>query len=181
MKPMHRPSLRPAVTKAEKMIKVDHAGENGAVNIYRAQYLVCRIFRPSLCAELLDFQRHEEAHRAIFLTWLQRRGIRRCVSYHGCGFGGFVLGLVTALLGRRAIWATTYAVEHVVLDHLDGQLAYLRSRDDGAYRCVEKIYAEEKAHHDHGHHQISRRGVLTRTLIACVQLSTETVIRIGMR
>jgi 3-demethoxyubiquinol 3-hydroxylase len=178
---MHRTALRPAATMAEKMIKVDHAGENGAVNIYRAQHLVCRVFRPSLCAELRDFQRHEETHRNIFLTWLQKRGIRRCISYHGCGIGGFVLGLVTALLGRRAIWATTYAVEHVVLEHLDGQLAYLRSRDDEAHRCVAKIYAEEMAHHDHGHHQISRHGVLAGMLIACVKLSTEAVIRIGMR
>ncbi|MBL6938793.1 MAG: demethoxyubiquinone hydroxylase family protein [Alphaproteobacteria bacterium] len=43
--------LRPAATVAEKMIKVDHAGENGAVNIYRAQRLVARIRAPSLLSQ----------------------------------------------------------------------------------------------------------------------------------
>ncbi|WP_367281214.1 demethoxyubiquinone hydroxylase family protein [Sneathiella sp.] len=37
-------TLRPAKKTAEKMIKVDHAGENGAVNIYRAQRTVA-LFR----------------------------------------------------------------------------------------------------------------------------------------
>ncbi len=41
------------------MIKVDHAGESGAVNIYRAQYLVAQVRAPHLKANLKEFQNHE--------------------------------------------------------------------------------------------------------------------------
>src|ERR1700761_4022842 len=86
--------LRPANTVAEKMIKVDHAGENGAVNIYRAQKLVARVRAPSLVKQLEEFQRHEEEHRSIFQGYLAKIGIRRCVSYKLSAVGGFSLGFV---------------------------------------------------------------------------------------
>ena len=60
--------MRAAKTVAEKMIKVDHTGENGAVNIYRAQRLAASIRARSLLPQLKEFQEHEEEHREIFLS-----------------------------------------------------------------------------------------------------------------
>jgi ubiquinone biosynthesis monooxygenase Coq7 len=173
--------LRPARSVAEKMIKVDHAGENGAVNIYRAQRLVARIRAPSLLKQLAEFQRHEEEHRRIFRDHLDKIGVRPCVSYHFCCMGGFSLGLVTGLVGPSAIAATTFAVEHVVLRHLEDQLEYLRDASPEACDCVTRIYDDERGHHDAAEARLSRDGWLTRSLIAVVQLCTEQVIRIGMR
>jgi ubiquinone biosynthesis monooxygenase Coq7 len=173
--------LRPASTVAEKMIKVDHAGENGAVNIYRAQKLVARIRAPSLIKQLAEFQQHEEEHRRIFGDHLAGIGVRRCVSYHLSGAGGFSLGFVTGLIGPSAIAATTFAVEHVVLRHLEEQLEYLQRASPDARACVMRIYDDERAHHDTALGQLPREGRLTRSLIAVVQLCTELVIRIGMR
>ena len=172
--------LRPASTVAEKMIKVDHAGENGAVNIYRAQKLVARIRAPSLLHQLSEFQRHEEEHRRIFRDHLAAIGVRRCVSYHFSGAGGFSLGFVTGLIGPSAIAATTFAVEHVVLRHLEEQLEYLRDASPEAHACVRRIFEDERAHHDTAEAQLAR-GWLTRSLIGVVQICTELVIRIGMR
>ncbi len=163
------------------MIKVDHAGENGAVNIYRAQALVSRWLRPKLVPMLRENQTHEEQHRAIFKGFLDARDIRRCVSYHACGMGGYALGFVTGLMGRKAIHATTYAVEHVVLKHLAEQMAYLREADKHAFACVQKIHADEQAHHDQAEAGIGARDRLTKILIAIVRLCTEGVIRFGMR
>jgi ubiquinone biosynthesis monooxygenase Coq7 len=163
------------------MIKVDHAGENGAVNIYRAQRLVARIRSPSLVEQLTEFQHHEGEHRAIFREYLTKIGVRRCVSYHFAGAGGFSLGFVTALIGPSAIAATTFAVEHVVLRHLEEQLDYLKDASPEARDCVRRIYDDERAHHDTAEGQMSHDSWLTRILIAVIQLCTETVIRIGMR
>lgn len=173
--------LRPAATVAEKMIKVDHAGENGAVNIYRAQRLAARLRAPSLLAQLAQFQQHEEEHRRIFHAHLAQIGVRRCVSYSLCGAGGFALGLVTGVLGPSAIAATTFAVEHVVLRHLEHQLEYLRSAAPEARDCVTRIYDDERAHHDAAQAGLLRERRLTRVLIAVVRFCTEQVIRIGMR
>lgn len=173
--------LLAAQTLSEKMIKVDHAGENGAVNIYRGQVAVARLFNQQLVAQLLEFQAHEEAHREIFRMYLADHQIRRCVSYHACGFGGLALGLITGFGGRRAIAATTYAVEHVVLAHLADQIDYLRMADTNALECVLRIYNDEKEHHDSAEAQIGSRDWLTRLLIGVVKLSTEATIRFGMR
>lgn len=173
--------LRVASSIPEKMIKTDHAGENGAVNIYRAQRLVASIRARALLPQLTEFQRHEEEHRQIFRDHLKAIGVRRCVSYHLCGAGGFALGFVTGLMGPKAIAATTYAVEHVVLDHLEEQLSYLKDTDPAAYACVHRIYADEKEHHDTAEHMFDLNGPLSQSLIKIVQFSTEWVIRIGMR
>lgn len=173
--------LRPASTVAEKMIKVDHAGENGAVNIYRAQRLVARVRAPALLGQLTEFQKHEEEHRRIFRDHLAGIGVRRCVSYYFCGVGGFSLGLVTGLVGPSAIAATTFAVEHVVLRHLEEQLEYLETASPDARACVLRIYEDERAHHDAAEARLSCNGWLTRSLVAVVQTCTELVIWIGMR
>ncbi len=173
--------LRAASTLAEKMIKVDHAGENGAVNIYRAQAMVSRMLRPKLVSPLRENQRHEEHHRRIFADYLCARNIRRCISYHMCGIGGFALGFVTGVMGRKAIFATTYAVEHVVLAHLNHQMTYLREAEPQAFACVADIYADEKAHHDSAEVGMGAPDALTRSLIFIVRLCTEAVIRFGMR
>ena len=175
------PLLRPAQSKSEKMIKVDHAGENGAVNIYRAQRLSASLFWRSLRPQLREFQEHEEEHREIFRQHLAARGVRRCISYHLCGFGGFALGLVTGLMGRSAIAATTYAVENVVLTHLEHQMVYLKTNDTDAHDCVAKIYQDEKEHHDTAADQIDENSFLAKGLIRIVKMSTEGVIAIGMR
>jgi ubiquinone biosynthesis monooxygenase Coq7 len=173
--------MRPAKTVAEKMIKVDHTGENGAVNIYRAQAIGAGLFARDLVAGIRENQAHEERHRQIFARQLKQRGIRRCVSFHFAGAGGYVLGLVTGLMGRRAIHATTFAVEHVVLGHLKLQLSYLKGRDAAAFQSVSQIVAEEQEHHDHAAKSLVQRDWLTATLIFVVRLCTEGVIRFGMR
>jgi len=174
--------LRPAQTKAEKMIKVDHAGENGAVNIYRAQTLVARIRAPSLVTRLQHFQSHEEEHRRIFSAHLSDNGIRRCVSYHLNGIGGYMLGFVTAIIGPSAIAATTYAVESVVLEHLDQQMNYLQGTDTTAYKAVSAIYLDEKEHHEEAKQRLQDGNpTLTRIMILIVKACTEAVIRFGMR
>lgn len=173
--------LRPASTDAEKMIKVDHAGENGAVNIYRAQKAVSRIRAPGLFGLLAENQSHEEEHRRIFAVYLADNGIRRCISYHLCGIGGYTLGFVTGLIGPRAVAATTYAVEHVVLTHLEEQLRFLGEHDASAHDCVSRIVDDERAHHDTAESHMNKDGFLTRVLVFIVSLSTEGVIRFGMR
>jgi demethoxyubiquinone hydroxylase (CLK1/Coq7/Cat5 family)/pimeloyl-ACP methyl ester carboxylesterase len=119
-----------------RILKVNHAGENGAVNIYRGQILAARLTARSMVPELAEFQSHEQRHRAIFAAELQRRGRRRCRSYLLCGLGGLVLGLMTGILGRRAISATTVAVERVVLGHLAQQLRVLRGKDEAAVTAI---------------------------------------------
>lgn len=164
-----------------RMIKVDHAGEHGAICIYSGQLFMARVFARGQVDELKAFLSHERRHRAVFQAELQRRGYRRCRSYWLCGLGGLVLGLVTGLCGRKAIVATTVAVERVVLKHLAHQLHTLRDIDPLAVAAIASIVEEEQHHHDHSAAQIDRDDPWFRALAPVVTAWTEAVIWMGMR
>lgn len=165
----------------DRIIKVNHAGEHGAICIYTGQILMARFIAPGMVAELTEFRSHEQRHREIFGAELQRRGRRRCRSYWLCGIGGFVLGTITGLLGANAIAATTAAVESVVLRHLEQQLVVLRGNDPAAVSAISAIVTEEQQHHDHSASQVQAGKFWPKVLTPIVSASTETVIWLGMR
>jgi ubiquinone biosynthesis monooxygenase Coq7 len=171
---------RAQLTYADRVLKVNHAGEHGAVNIYRGQRLVCFWRDAALRQDLEEFRAHEERHRAIFAAELARRGVRHCRSYALCGFGGFVLGVMTGICGRASIAAVTVAVERVVLRHLEIQLRTLAD-DPPAHAAVAAIIEDERAHHDRAA-QEPRQGIFWPRLIRpAVSGATELVIWTGMR
>lgn len=165
-----------------RIMKVNHAGENGAVQIYTGQILVARLTAPSLVNELRHFRVHETEHRRIFEEELERRGMRRCRSYLLCGLGGFLLGASTALFGKGAIAATTVAVERVVLGHLQQQFLALEHDDPAAAQAVRAIVHEEQEHHDKAATHAAGASRLWLALLApVVAAATEVVIWTGMR
>jgi|APTNR8051073442_1049403.scaffolds.fasta_scaffold01286_11 ubiquinone biosynthesis monooxygenase Coq7 len=173
--------LRPAQSIPEKMIKVNHAGENGAVNIYRGQQVFGWLYGRKQFQTLQEFEAHEREHRTIFANYLGENKIRRCISYHFCGIGGLTLGIITGLLGKQIIAATTFAVETVVLEHLDKQLKFLKGQDIIAFECVKKIYDDEKSHRDQSAANLNMNGLINGIVISIVSFFTEYTIKFGMR
>jgi ubiquinone biosynthesis monooxygenase Coq7 len=165
----------------DRILKVNHAGENGAINIYRGQVFVSRLRAPSLVPDLREFQSHEEGHRSLFWAELERRGRPRCRSYHLCGAGGLALGIFTGILGPSAVAATTVAVESVVLRHLEAQLVALRETDAAAHAAISAIVREEREHHDRAAAVATAPSIWVKLLTPVVSVSTEVVIWLGMR
>ena len=165
----------------DRIMKVNHAGEHGAICIYSGQIFMARLTARDLVGELKEFRSHELRHRSIFWSELQVRGRPRCRSYWVCGLGGYVLGLVTGLFGHNAIAATTVAVEGVVLRHLEQQVTNLQSSDPAAVAAISAIVAEERQHHEQSASHVQVSGIWSKVLTPIVAASTETVIWLGMR
>lgn len=165
----------------DRIMKVDHAGEHGAIAIYSAQILMARFTCPDTVAALIEFRSHECRHRSVFEAELRRRGVRRCRSYWLCGIGGYALGAITGLFGRSAIAATTVAVESVVLRHLEEQLGRLDSLDPTAAAAIHSIVEEERQHRDHAASDLDAKGFWPKLLTPVVSASTEAVIWLGMK
>lgn len=165
----------------DRVMKVDHAGEHGAVCVYRAQRRFARWRAPEMVPELDEFLAHERSHRAQFEAELRRRNKPRCRSYALCAVGGFFLGTVTGLAGRQAIAATTVAIERVVLRHMHEQLQALDGVDQRAADTLRRIIVEEQEHHDRSATQIGRKGPLPKLIDPLVTWATEAVIWLGMR
>lgn len=162
-------------------MKVDHAGEHGAICVYRAQRWFARWRAPEMVAELDHFLAHERGHRARFGAELARRNRRRCRSYYWCGVGGFTLGAITGLAGRHAIASTTVAIERVVLRHMHQQVAALDGIDPEAVVALREIIEEEQEHHDLSAARSSARRFWPTLIDPVVSASTEAVIWLGMR
>ncbi|KAB8066824.1 demethoxyubiquinone hydroxylase family protein [Janthinobacterium violaceinigrum] len=165
---------------SNRAMKVNHAGEQGAIGIYTGQIFMARWTASHLVQELRAIRVHEREHRTIFHDVLERRGLPRCRSYYLCATGGYVLGIVTGLCGARAISLTTVAVERVVLRHLRHQLAML-SDDDDASGAITAILRDEQEHHDQASIRTQDSGMFGRMLSAVVSGATESVIWLGMR
>ncbi len=164
-----------------RILKVDHAGEFGAINIYRAQIAVATVFCRDLLPQLREFLAHERRHLATFREVMRARGVARCRSYWLCGIGGFALGLSTGLLGRSGIMACTAAVETVVTSHLAHQLVALDAASDtAAWTAVNSILADEQEHQATGI-ALSRHSVLYQPVGWVVSRATSSVIWLGMR
>jgi ubiquinone biosynthesis monooxygenase Coq7 len=173
--------LKAGETLGDRVMKVDHAGEHGAVCIYTAQRWIARWRAPEMLGELDDFLAHERRHRARFGAELSDRGQRRCRSYHFCALGGFALGVVTGLLGRKAIAATTVAIERVVLRHMQEQVAALDGVDESAADALRRTICEEQEHHDRSAARFPAGSWWPRIIDPLVSSSTEAVIWLGMR
>lgn len=163
-----------------RYLKVDHAGEHGAVQIYTGQIAVARWRCPELVPLLEEFRTHELRHRDVLGAALASRNVRRCRSWLLCELGGYMLGVLTALCGRKAIGATTAAVERVVLGHLRTQLAELERTDPAAFAAIASIVADEQTHHDSGELLAGSRSLWLPILTPIVAAATEAVIWVGM-
>lgn len=161
---------------------MNHAGEFGAINIYKAQLLVCSIFMKKHVPMLNDFLQDETRHKDLFWDEIKKRNGVKCKSYWLCGVGGYVIGFVSSLLGTKGIMACTWAVESVVISHLNQQLNYLSTKEDtAAFNVVNSILEDEVNHRDTGHNLGGASNFLFAPLRFAISLFTECVIRIGMR
>ena len=167
-------------TLGDRIMKVNHAGEHGAICIYTAQRWFARWRAPSMVAELDHFLEHERRHRAIFQAELQARNRKRCKSFHLCGLGGLLLGAITGMAGKHAIAATTVAIERTVLRHMKEQLAALQDADLAAHGAVAAVIADEQEHHDQSQGHLPQGSRWSAYIDPLVTGSTAAVIFLGM-
>jgi ubiquinone biosynthesis monooxygenase Coq7 len=159
-----------------RILKVNHAGEYGAVRIYRAQLWLARRLYPDIVNFLEETLGHEIQHCARFRDAMRPRNTGPCRAMILWGNGGYVLGFVTALLGRQGVWICTAAVEATVHRHLEEQLHYLAGKDLELYGLISAIQVQELRHLDHADERISADAAWSRALNATIAGTTEALI-----
>jgi ubiquinone biosynthesis monooxygenase Coq7 len=159
-----------------RILKVNHAGEYGAIRIYRAQIWVARRLYPDVVAFLEETLGHEINHCAMFRSAMPQRGARPCRATVLWGNGGLILGFLTALMGREGIWICTAAVEGAVHKHLDDQLFFLRDKDPELHALIDAIQAEELHHLNYAEERVRSRSLWARSLSGFISAATDTVI-----
>jgi 3-demethoxyubiquinol 3-hydroxylase len=159
-----------------RILRVNYAGECGAIRIYGAQIFVARRLHPSVVPFLVETIAHERRHAATFRELMWPRGTRPCRAMPVWGAGGTLLGLFTGLLGINAIMICTEAVERTVHTHLNKQLAFLGERDTVLSDAIRAIRDEEVGHHDRAHDGRTSFGFFARVLDTLVAGATSLLI-----
>jgi len=158
-----------------RILKVNHAGEYGAIRIYAGQRLIARYFHKELLPFLDEVFRHEMEHCQIFVAAMPARDSRPCRMMWAWGFGGYILGIATALMGYQAIMVCTAAVEGTVHMHLNDQIRFLASKDEPLRMLISDIRKQELEHLHYAETRLVPNG-LYRPLEWLIRLSTEAVI-----
>lgn len=164
-----------------RILRVNHAGEHGAVSIYEAQLARIGERHPDLRRWLDETLAHEKEHRAAFRAAMPERAAKPCRALGVWSVGGGVLGGSSALLGRTGTLACTAAVERTVHAHLQQQIAFLKARDPALAALVEDIQRDELSHLHYAEANLPRVSPLAILLRPLIGLATEALIAISTR
>jgi ubiquinone biosynthesis monooxygenase Coq7 len=143
-RPPYLPGDLPLEAETLAMIRVDHAGEYGAVRIYEGQLAV--IGRGRGRDEIRRMAGQEQRHLAAFDELVRARGVRPSVLQPLWHAAGYALGAATALMGERAAMACTVAVEEVIDAHYRAQTERLGDSDPALSETIEAFRADELQH-----------------------------------
>ncbi|HUC18999.1 MAG TPA: demethoxyubiquinone hydroxylase family protein [Acetobacteraceae bacterium] len=169
----------PAGEAVARMIRVDHAGEYGAVRIYAGQRAV--LGRGTKAALLEHMQEQEKAHLASFSEVMARRRVRPTALLPLWHLAGFALGAATAALGERAAMACTVAVEEAIDAHYAGQEASLPEEEGALSALIAKARAEELEHRDIGLAHEAEQAPAYRLLSALIKTGCRVAIALSER
>jgi 3-demethoxyubiquinol 3-hydroxylase len=128
------------------MMRVDHAGEYGAVRIYDGQLAV--IGRGRGRDEIRRMAEQEKRHLAAFDELMRTHRVRPTALHPVWHVAGYVLGAAAALLGERAAMACTVAVEEVIDEHYRDQAGRLGGAEPALRQTIEEFRADELRHRD---------------------------------
>jgi 3-demethoxyubiquinol 3-hydroxylase len=129
-----------------RILRVDHAGEFGAVRIYEGQLAV--LGRGRAAGAVREMEETERRHLGAFEALLPARRVRPTLLQPLWSVAGFALGAATAFLGEHAAMACTVAVEEVIDEHYRAQAEALADADPALRETILSFRDDELAHRD---------------------------------
>jgi ubiquinone biosynthesis monooxygenase Coq7 len=163
------------------MIRVDHAGEYGAVRIYEGQLAVLG-GRKDACEAVAAIKRmaeQEQLHLKRFDQLINERRVRPTALEPVWRLAGFTLGAVTAMMGEKAAMACTAAVEEVIDAHYASQLD--RLTDAELKKTVADFRRDEIAHRNEALSHGAEGAPGYRVLSEVVKAGCRLAIRLSER
>ncbi|KAL3280989.1 hypothetical protein HHI36_004214 [Cryptolaemus montrouzieri] len=164
----------------DEIIRVDHAGELGADQIYAGQMAILGgTSKGNLIKHMWD---QEKKHRAKFEELIPNYRVRPTVMLPLWNVAGFLLGAGTALMGEKAAMACTVAVETVIVEHYNDQIRTLLSDPEGnkdLLETIQKFRDEEQEHHDTGIDQGAEQAPFYSVLTDVIKMGCKGAIAIS--
>ena len=136
--------------KIEEFIRVDHAGERGAVKIYEGQLLALNtlVKDEALKKTIEEMKVHEKEHSDFFEEEIKKRNIKPTKFLPLWDLLGVGLGFGSTLLGKKAAMLCTASVEEVIDEHYLNQIKEIKNDEKSLRKKIEKFRQDEIDHKD---------------------------------
>jgi ubiquinone biosynthesis monooxygenase Coq7 len=167
--------------KIEEFIRVDHAGERGAIKIYEGQLLALNTFikNDKLKKTIEEMKEHEKEHCDYFENEIKKRNIKPTKFLSLWDLLGVGLGFGSTLLGRKAAMLCTASVEEVIDKHYQNQINQLMSDEKNLKEKIKKFRDDELHHKNIAYENGANKEGLYSILDKVIKAGSKIAINIS--
>jgi 3-demethoxyubiquinol 3-hydroxylase len=167
--------------KIEEFIRVDHAGERGAVKIYEGQLLaLSTLIKDDKLKKVIEEMRvHEKEHCEFFEKEILKRNIKPTKLLPLWDLLGVGLGFGSTLLGKKAAMLCTASVEEVIDKHYLSQINQLEEDENDLKKKIIKFREDELHHKDIAYEKGATKKGLYSILDAIIKAGSKIAINIS--
>ena len=167
--------------KLEEFIRVDHAGERGAIKIYEGQLLALNTLNKNekLKKVIEDMKIHEEEHSEFFEREIRKRKIKPTRFIKIWDLLGLGLGFGSTMLGRKAAMLCTASVEEVIDKHYQNQINQLGDDEIELKKKIAKFREDELHHKDIAFEEGASKDGLYTVLDRIIKTGSKIAIKIS--
>ncbi len=165
----------------EEIIRVDHAGERGAIKIYEGQLLALKTFKQNehLKKKIEEMKEHESEHYEYFDNEIRKRNIKPTKLLPLWDLMGVTLGFGTAMMGEKAAMLCTASVEEVIDGHYKDQTFKLGEDEKELKEKIKKFRQDELDHKDMAYEHGATKKGLYSVLDKLIKTSSRIAITIS--
>ena len=173
--------MKSSKNRIEEFIRVDHAGERGAVKIYEGQLLALNtlVDNEDLKKTIEQMKIHEKEHCDFFETEIRRRNIKPTKFLPLWDLLGIGLGFGSTLLGKKAAMLCTASVEEVIDEHYQNQINELDSDEKDLKKKIIKFREDELHHKDIAYNQGATKKGLYSIMDKIIKTGSKIAITIS--
>ena len=167
--------------KIEEFIRVDHAGERGAIKIYEGQLLALNTFikNEELKKTIEEMKEHEKEHFEYFENEIKKRNIKPTKLLPIWDLLGVGLGFGTTILGKKAAMLCTASVEEVIQEHYADQIKQLEVDEKKLKDKITKFREDELDHKNIAYEEGATKEGPYSILDKVIKTSSKIAIRIS--
>ena len=167
--------------KIEEFIRVDHAGERGAIKIYEGQLLALNTFvkDEELKKTIEEMKEHEREHANNFEQEIKKRGIKPTKFLPLWDLLGVGLGFGSTLLGKKAAMLCTASVEEVIDEHYQNQIDQIESDEKDLKKKIIKFREDELHHKDIAYEKGASKEGIYSIFDKIVKTGSKIAIRVS--
>ncbi len=167
--------------KLEEFIRVDHAGERGAIKIYEGQLLALNtiVKNDDLKQIIGEMKKHEEEHSNFFEDEIEKRNIKPTKFLPLWDLLGLGLGFGSTILGKKAAMLCTASVEEVIDEHYKSQIDQIEGDEKDLKEKIIKFRQDELDHKDIAYEKGATKKGVYSIMDKVIKTGSKVAIKIS--